>query len=152
MIVRHAGMADLDTLIALGREMVDECVNPVPREIHRGAVWARLQATQAAPDMLLAALAIEDDEPLGMITGITGTYGFGVELQAISHIWYVRPSCRNSRAGVALLRHLIKWAHSTGATECLAGVVTGIHPERTEKLLFRMGFELSGKSYVRSLR
>lgn len=151
MIIRRAAMADLDTLIALGHEMVAECVNPVPQEINRGAVWARLQATQAAPGMLLAALAVEGDEPLGMITGIAGTYGFGVELQAISHIWYVRPACRNSRAGVALLRHLIQWGRSIGATECLAGVVTGIHPDRTEKLLLRMGFMLSGKSYARVL-
>lgn len=151
MIIREATMADLDTLIVMGREMTAECVNDVPREVNRDEVLKRLEATLALPEMFLCALAFEGERPLGFITGICGTYGFSTDREIISHLWYARQNCRNSRAGRVLMNHLLAWGYALGAKKCHAGVVSGIHPDRTEKLLYRLGFEFSGKSYAKVL-
>jgi GNAT superfamily N-acetyltransferase len=89
----------------------------------------------------------KDGKAVAMMAGGVSSYFFSPKRKAYDHVWYVVPEHRGSRTAVLLLKRFVEWARSRGAGEIFVGVTTNIEPERTGKLLSRLGFKHVGGNY-----
>ena len=64
---------------------------------------------------------------------------------------YVRPEHRGSLAAIKLLHGFRRWAGEQGAVRIYAGVTSGIDIARTDRLLKRLGFRMTGGNYELAL-
>ena len=64
---------------------------------------------------------------------------------------YVLPEHRGSLAAVKLLHGFRRWAGEHGAVRIYAGVTSGIDIARTDRLLKRLGFRMTGGNYELAL-
>lgn len=84
---------------------------------------------------------------VAMLAGGVSNYFFSPMRRGYDHVWYVVPEHRGSKTAVVLLKRFVEWAKSRGAGEIFMGVTTNIAPERTGKLLSRLGFVPVGGNY-----
>ncbi len=85
-----------------------------------------------------------------MIGGLTGQVArhfhcpaLGASLLGV----YVLPEHRGSLAAVKLFHGFRRWARDRGAVRIYAGVTSGIDIARTDRLLKRLGFRMTGGNY-----
>lgn len=81
-------------------------------------------------------------------------FGIGgriVTIYALYVIAKVRSTFWRGKVGVKLLRLVSEWAKSQRSEEIHIHSTSGIEPERTDKMLTRMGFEIYGGNYVAML-
>lgn len=95
-------------------------------------------------------------ETLGMLHAGAGDYYLGVGGKMVTlYAVYVTGKIRNTymggKIGVKLMRLLSEWAKSQDAEEIYIHSTSGIEPQRTDKMLTRMGFETIGGNYVARL-
>ncbi len=84
---------------------------------------------------------------VAMMAGGASNYFFSPKRRAYDYVWYVTPEHRGSRTAVLLLKKFVNWAKTRQASEIFVGVTTNIAPERTGKLLERLGFKHVGGNY-----
>jgi hypothetical protein len=64
----------------------------------------------------------------------------------------VRHSLLGGRIGIRLIRMVSDWARAQGAAELHIYSTSGISPERTDRMLRRLGFTTYGGCYVASVQ
>ncbi|MBC7952270.1 MAG: HlyD family type I secretion periplasmic adaptor subunit [Rhodospirillaceae bacterium] len=89
-----------------------------------------------------------DGKVVGMAIVALGEHFFSPALTATAQLIYVVPEARGGAAAVKLLRALRRWAAQAGAEDLHINVTTGIHPDRIDRFLRRMGFKQTGGNYV----
>lgn len=65
-------------------------------------------------------------------------------LFAVQEVLFVRPDMRGTRAAALLMRKLIDFSISAGASEILGGNDNDVHSEQTARFLSRFGFRSCG--------
>ena len=145
--VRPAGPGDVGTVVDLVAQAHGESgFARFPFAAEKAAAAARRYLGQPGRAALLLA------ERAGAATGLCVTVA---DELLTSHakvgtvlILYVRPAARGSFAAVKLLRHSRRWAAAREAETLMVHATGGIAPDRTHRLLTRMGFTLSGGNYA----
>jgi len=95
--------------------------------------------------------------PEGFIYASVGEYFVGsnhliVTINVVYTSQELRGSLLGGRAAVGLFRAVGRWAEGIEAREILLHVTSGISEERTGRTARRVGFDLIGGSYARSLK
>jgi hypothetical protein len=88
---------------------------------------------------------------VGMLVGNAGEYYFAKAVGVTAMMFYVRPENRGSKAAIKLLEGFRKWANNRKATSLSINVTSGIHMARSDRLLRRLGFKMSGGNYLMHL-
>jgi len=89
----------------------------------------------------------DEGKPVGMISGSITPYFFSRGWVASDFVWFVLPEYRGSRAAIKMLKMFLSWSRDMGAMEAYVGVSTNVSPQRTGKLLERLGFTHIGGNY-----
>jgi hypothetical protein len=145
--VRRATAADVQTLVAMARDLHAESPNyrdePYePQVMHR---WlAERVATTLLVDHNAIFLAEEGDQILGFLIAVIVPRQFNHLRIAAELMLYVRPHNRGGRALPAMADAYGAWAKAQGASKAMLGVSTGIHPERTVRAYLKRGATLDG--------
>lgn len=150
MDIECATPDDLDDLVRLGRAMRAESAVGFP-EIDPTAIAAHLRLAGAHPDRVYMAMAWQDGAPVGLVSGVVGTYAFSHELRACCDTLFVCPDFRGRHAGVRLQRRFEEWATACGAQSIYLGISTGISPDRTARLLARSGYVPLGQTFRKEI-
>lgn len=136
----------LRDILKLGIAMQEEGdYSGVPFDIEK-ASQSILQMVIKNPNAF-GVLAYDGDTPVGMIAGSVTPYFFSRGMMASDYVWYVQPEYRGSRAAIKMLKMFLSWSRDMGAMEAYVGVSTNVSPQRTGKLLERLGFTHIGGNY-----
>lgn len=137
IIVRAATLLDVPQMVEVGGQAHAE--SPVYARLPFDPVRAGATASGliAHPDGL-ALVAVQAGAIVGGTLATVAEHWSGGRY-CHELITVVRPDRRGARIGLRLLRALIEWARGTGAPLLVAGVSSGIAPERAARL-----YELAG--------
>lgn len=94
---------------------------------------------------------------VGVLHASVGDYylGLGGRMVTVYGLYVsgkVRSTYLGGKVGTKLLRLMSEWARSQQAEEIHIHSTSGIEPERTDRMLTRMGFRRYGGNYVARLR
>jgi N-acetylglutamate synthase-like GNAT family acetyltransferase len=93
---------------------------------------------------------VADDKvgkPYGGLIGCIEHHIFSDEPVANVIHYDVLPDKRMGGAALRLLTAFKRWAENRGAVEVCCGVNSGVHLNRTDRFLRRLGFQLTGGNY-----
>jgi len=111
----------------------------------------------ARPEDTVALYVQYDGKAVGVLTAGAGDYYLtdGGRMATV-YVMYVSASIRETllggKIGMRLIRIVSEWARSQRAEELHIHSTSGIDPERTDKLLRRLGFKAFGGNYAVQLR
>lgn len=89
-------------------------------------------------------VAYDGKTPVGMISGQITAYSFSDDKMANDLVWYVIPERRGSPVAVRLAKGYVEWARGHGVREIKLSSSSNVEPEKTARLLERLGFERIG--------
>ena len=84
---------------------------------------------------------------IGALMGVAAPHYHSPALGASIFSWYVLPEHRGSLAAVKLLHGFRRWAKHAGALRLYVGITSGVDIARTDRLLKKLGFRLTGGNY-----
>nr|WP_272211580.1 hypothetical protein [Marinicella sp. W31]MDC2877475.1 hypothetical protein [Marinicella sp. W31] len=144
--------ADIAPVVALAREVHGESrfgyIPFSPSKVE--AIIARIVAN---PSRSACILATRSDEVAGMLWCSLGEYHIGTDvLLTTIHNLNVQKSLRASLAGgkvtLGLLKRAEAWSRAKGAREMLFHVTSGVETERTERMMWKLGYDVMGGNYA----
>lgn len=91
-------------------------------------------------------------QPVGGLIGCVEQHFFSDQLVASVIHYDVLPEKRMTGAGLKLLAAFHKWAENRGAFELSAGVNSGVHLDKMDRFLRRLGFRQTGGNYALPLK
>jgi len=108
------------------------------------------------PEENMALYAQHRGRTVGVVTAGVGDYYLGEGGRLVTvYAMYISASIRNSllggKVGMRLIRMVSEWARAQRAEELHVHSTSGIAPERTHKLLSRLGFKTYGGNYAARL-
>lgn len=148
--IRKARIHDGDDILALGEELRLESYVYYP-PIETDLAWRNFRNVVENPDLFCAFVAEDRDGVFGWVQGFVSPLSiYSSRRLAMLDILYVRKSKRVERpfAALRLMKEFMIWGNSN-AERMIVGTANGIHPERTEKLFLRLGFERFGVQYMK---
>lgn len=106
------------------------------------------------PNDTLALYVQHNGKTVGMLNAGAGDYYLGeggrmVTVYALYVSKVVRATSLGGRVTIKLLRILNDWARAQKAEEVHVHVTSGVEPERTDRLLRRLGYRTYGGNYSR---
>lgn len=146
-MVRDGNIEDLPAVVKMAREFwkqtrYDEVFD---------ADYVEFMASMAIEHGLLAILEVD-----GVVEGFTA--GLKAPLLACANVlngteiaWWVNPSARKGRNGIALMQHIEKMAKAQGVKYWNMIVMESCQPEVGAAIYERLGYEKSETSYTRIL-
>jgi GNAT superfamily N-acetyltransferase len=138
---------NLADVLQLGLAMHKEgAYSTVEFDVERTA-YCILEMVIKNPDGFGVVVYDKNGKAVAMMAGGVSSYFFSPKRKAYDHVWFVVPEHRGSRTAVLLLKRFLDWAKSREASEVFVGVTTNIAPEKTGKLLSRLGFKHVGGNY-----
>lgn len=148
MLVRPAGLDDVDTLVSLGQRMHAEgAYGFLPYDQAK----VRRRVTGYVTERVDACLLVA--EHAGTLTGMLGgyleEYFFCDERVASDVFVYVDPPYRGTTAAVKLVDAFCAWAAAHGAREVCLGISSGVRTPQVEKFYEKLGFVRAGSIYKR---
>lgn len=150
MDIQRATHADIGDLVWLGREMQAESAVGFPA-IDPAAIAAHLDLTIANPDRVFMAIAHADGAPVGLVNGVIGAYPFSDERRACCDTLFVHSGFRGRHTGPRLLKRFDSWGTENGAQSIYLGISSGITPDRTARLLARLGYVPLGQTFRKEI-
>lgn len=143
--VRRMVTSDVDDVERLlGRRMRNETAyRSVDYNIDKARAYLR--------NCHFGAIALLNNEPIGMFTGCVTPYFFGNDLIASEELWYVVPEHRSSSAALRLLRMFEDWARSYNVKEICIGLSSGADAERVGRFLMKKGYGHLGGLYKKPM-
>lgn len=148
--IRFAGLADVDAIVALGRENYDDSRNsPHPFDEEK----ARRHCLRAISEPGRQAMLVSerDGKPVGFLWGNVSESLFSSVLLGVVVVIYVTPRARNGYSAIKLIHAFRNWARAKGAVELHVNVTGGVLLARTDRFLRRIGFMQTGGNYVAAL-
>lgn len=115
--------------------------------------FTRLFSEAISNPEMLAVYVQHKDRTVGLLQAGASDYylGEGGRIATV-YVMYVSGKVRRTlvggRVGLRLIRIVSDWAKRQGAYELHIHSTSGIEPERTDKLLRRLGFKTFGGNYV----
>ena len=95
-------------------------------------------------------MAERGGEPIGMLFAVVSEFYFSRALGATALAFFVVPEHRGGMAAIKLLHGFRRWAQNRKVAEISIHVTSGVHMARTDKLLKRLGFKMTGGNYSMS--
>lgn len=144
MAVTIRGIRKDDAIVVewLARQMHAESPtyreHPFDRE--RLAIWVQLCLTH---EDWLCLLAWDDQQPIGFIAVGAMEMLFSNDRTVDDLGLFVLPDKRGSTAALRLVRSMEAWA-KTRCTKIRIGITTGVHADRTQAFLERLGYTQTG--------
>jgi hypothetical protein len=142
-------------------------VQDIAREFHAESRYAHLPFSEkkfirfftraiASPEDALALYVQHDGKTVGVLNAGVGNYYLSEGGRMVTvYVMYVSASIRGSllggKIGLRLIRMVGDWARARSAEELHIHATSGIDPERTDKLLRRLGFRAYGGNYAANL-
>jgi GNAT superfamily N-acetyltransferase len=111
-VIRDAGLGDLDAIVTMAEQFITDSV-------YRQHIPTRPTALKAFAERLIAMedatilLALEGEQPIGMLALWAYQHPFVGETVAAELVWWVHPERRG--VGVRLLKQAERWARAHGA-------------------------------------
>ncbi|MDE0408367.1 MAG: GNAT family N-acetyltransferase [Alphaproteobacteria bacterium] len=139
---------DLAARVALARRAYGELNDGLPYDEDRVRRTFERKLKQADRCLLQAELG---GRVIGGLIGAIGAHYHSPALGASLQGLYVLPEHRGSLAAVKLLHGFRRWAKGHGAVRMYVGVTSGIDIARTDRLLKRLGFRVTGGNYEAAL-
>lgn len=146
-MVRDGNSADLPVVVEMAREfwahtMYDEPFDPD---------YVEYMAALAIDHGMLAILEVD-----GVVEGFTAglkapLLGNASVLNGTEIAWWVNPSARKGRNGIALMQHIEKMAKAQGVKYWNMIVMESCQPEVGAAIYERLGYKKSETSYTRVL-
>jgi GNAT superfamily N-acetyltransferase len=155
MNIRFATLADVPAFVELGRNFhaltrfAAYPYNPdrVAQQLH-----AAIETGQNRNNTHCFFVAEDSQgQPVGGLIGCIEQHFFSEQLVASIIHYDVLPEKRMAGAGLRLLTAFRKWAENRGAVELNAGVNSGVHLDKMDRFLRRLGFQQTGGNYSLSL-
>lgn len=143
-MIRNATHADIPRMVELGALMHAES---------RFAVLAYDRAKVAGlfahllDDGQFIQVIEADGELVGGFAGFVTEHWASQDLVSYDCGLFIMPEHRGGRAAARLIQRFREWAVGRGAKMVTLGVNTGVHPERTARLMELVGFERIGDLY-----
>lgn len=143
-MIRQARTEDIPRMLELGAEMHAESRFSV-------LVYDSEKVAAMLSHLLATDQFIEVIENNGLLVG--GFAGFVTDHWASKDLvsydcgLFISPDHRGGGDAARLIKRFREWAVSRGAKMVTLGVNTGVHPERTARLLESVGFEKIGYLY-----
>ncbi len=141
---------DIAARVSLARrayeEMGDKAL-PFDGELVRRGVVERL----AKPGRYCLVQAERGERTVGMLSAAVGPHWYSSAPGASILAFYVLPEHRGSLAAIKLLHACRRWAGERGAVRLHVNVASGVDIARTDRLLKRLGFRLTGGNYELAL-
>lgn len=144
-----------------------ECVRDIVHEYHAESRYAHIPFSEdkfksffvrtiSHPENSIALYVRHGDKTVGLLSAAVGDYYLGADARiATIYVLYVSAQIRGTllggKVGLKLIRMVSEWAQSQHATELNIHATSGIDPQRTDKLLTRMGFVTYGGNYAARL-
>ncbi len=143
-MIRQATPADISQLINLGARMHAESRFSVLGYDRRkvAALFAHLLAT----DQFIEVIEL-DGEIVGGFAGFVTEHWASQDLVSYDCGLFIAPDSRGGFDAARLIKRFRVWAIARGARMVTLGVNTGVHPERTARLMEAVGFERIGYLY-----
>lgn len=146
-MVRDGNKDDLPAVVEMAREFWQHTMYAEPFD----ADYVELMASMAIDHGLLAILELD-----GVIEGFTA--GLKAPLLACADVlsgteiaWWVNPSARKGRNGIALMQHIEQMAKAQGVKYWNMIVMESCQPEVGAAIYERLGYKKSETSYTRIL-
>ena len=153
-------------LVAVRVRRPDEMllIRPLAEEFHRESRYGQIPFSERKfkrqflqtlnnPDDTLGAYVRHCDKVVGLLQAGAGDYYLGEGGRMVTVLtFYVPRSVRDSMLGgrvtLKMMRIVSDWAKAQGALELHMHSTSGIAPQRTDRMLRRLGFKTYGGSYV----
>lgn len=146
-MVRDGNKDDLPAVVEMAREFWQHTMYAEPFD----ADYVEFMASMAIDHGLLAILELDD-----VIEGFTA--GLKSPLLACADVlsgteiaWWVNPSARKGRNGIALMQHIERMARAQGVKYWNMIVMESCQPEIAAAIYERLGYKKSETSYTRVL-
>ena len=97
-------------------------------------------------------LAIENNEIIGFISGISNEYFFSNRKRASDLGFFVLPNFRGSSAAIKLVKSLENWAKEQGVDDLYLGQTTAVEIDKTRQFYERLGYKTVGFNAVKHLK
>jgi hypothetical protein len=163
--VRSAG-SELKIIRATRIEEISE-IRDIAHEFHAESRYAHVPFSEEKftrfcsnallrPGENIALYVRYQARTVGVLTAGAGDYYLGEGGRLVTvFVMYVSASIRETllggKIGIRLIRIVSEWARAQGAEELHIHSTSGIDPERTDKLLTRIGFKPYGGNYAARL-
>lgn len=146
-MIRPINQGDIHAIINLAEQMHGESPAyrdyPFLPEKVRG--WVEICLQNPSWRCLIARNGTHGrDRPVGFMAAGAVDHLFSNELTVDDLALYVVPEHRGTMVGPLLLKHMIRWAKTTGASQMRCGITTEIDNLRVTALFERMGFRVTG--------
>jgi len=153
-------------LVAVRVSRPDEMllIRPLAEEFHRESRYGHIPFSERKfkrhflqtlnnPDDTLGAYVRHGDEVVGLLQAGVGYYYLGEGGRMVTVLTFyvpraVRDTMLGGRVTLKMLRIVTDWAKAQGALELHMHSTSGIAPQRTDRMLRRLGFKAYGGSYV----
>jgi GNAT superfamily N-acetyltransferase len=155
MKIRFATLEDVPALVEMGRRFHDLTrfrsydYNPDRVADQLRAVIHIGQNEKGSHCFFIAES--DDGQPIGALIGCIERHFFYDRPVASVIQYVVFPEKRMSGAGFRLLTAFRKWAENRRAFELSVGINSGIHLEKMDRFLKRLGFQQTGGNYSLAL-
>jgi hypothetical protein len=165
-IARRVG-SDLKIIRATRIEEITE-IRDIAHEFHAESRYAHLPFSEEKfarfcsnsllrPEENIALYVQYRGKTVGILTAGSGDYYLGEGGRLVTvYVMYVSARVRDTllggKIGVRLIRMVSEWARAQLAEELHIHSTSGIDPERTDKLLSRLGFKTYGGNYAIAIR
>lgn len=159
--------SDLKIIRATRIEEITE-IRDIAHEFHAESRYAHLPFSEEKfarfcgnsllrPEENIALYVQYQGRTVGILTAGAGDYYLGEGGRMVTvYVMYVSASIRETllggKIGMRLIRMVSEWARSQKAEELHIHSTSGIDPERTDRLLRRLGFRTYGGNYAAPLR
>ncbi len=161
-IARRVG-SDLKIIRATRIEEITE-IRDIAHEFHAESRYAHLPFSEEKfarfcsnsllrPEENIALYVKYQGKTVGILTAGAGDYYLGEGGRLVTvYVMYVSASIRDKllggKIGMRLIRMVSEWARTQKAAELHVHSTSGIDPQRTDKLLKRLGFDTYGGNYA----
>lgn len=146
-MVRNGTIEDLPKVVEMAGEFWKQTM--YQEEFEPG--YVEFMASMAIDHGLLAILEV-DGQVEGFVAGLkTPLLGSSKILGGCEIAWWVNPSARKGRNGIALMQHIEKMAKSQGIKYWNMVVMESCQPEVGAAIYERLGYKKSETTYTRIL-
>jgi len=102
------------------------------------------------PSEKIVILALEDNEPVGMISGMASEHLFSREKTAFETVWWVYPEKRGLRSSLKLFEAFEYWAKKVGCKYVQFGAAQGTpYSDKVDQLYKRRGYQKTESNYLK---
>lgn len=160
---KSARSSDLRIIRATQQEEI-VAIRDIALEFHAESRYAHIPFSErkfirafskgiSSPEDTLAIYVQYQGKTVGLLNAGAGDYYLGEGGRMVTiYVMYVSASIRTSflggKVGLKLIRMVTDWAKAQQAEELHIHATSGVDPERTDKLLRRLGFKTYGGNYA----